>query len=311
MKSDQLVIIAKECLATNSIRTNQNVFASGNNPLLNKNMAANDTKYLSFGSVRQPVELWTPTDQKSINLTAIQVSAPLGVTVTLSSNDHHTLFSFRLTQSNSTISQALPSACSLEKNQSILVSTSAEERDCNSFGASTATQTAINSRSDFTNVANAAGLADGQVATLNSALLTQTGGRIGLTYSIGTSAMSQLQIESVVLKFYCFLELTLEVGISTMTLYWRPTSSGNWTELQQLSRSIIGSLNYLTTPLEQDITAAVLASAHPWEVIANLQASFVGTHTGLGVGNTIQLDAVEVEICVTGLNEITLCGFET
>lgn len=273
-------------------------------------MAADDTKYLSFGSISEPVEFWTPANQKAINLTAIQVSAPLGVTVTLSSNDQHTLFSFRLTQSNTTISQTLPAPCRLEKNQSILVSTSAEEIDCNSFGASTATQTAINSRSDFTDVANAVGLADGHVATLNSALLAQTGGRIGLTYSIGTAAMSQLQIESVVLKFYCLLELTLEVGISTMTLYWRSTSSGNWTELQQLSRSIIGSLNYLTTPLEQDITAAVLASAHPWEVIANLQSSFVGTHTGLGVGNTIQLDAVEVEICVTGLNEITLCGFE-
>lgn len=235
----------------------------------------------------------------------------MGVTVTLSNNDDYTLFSFRLTQSNSTIIQTLPAACRLERNQSILVSTSAEEIDCNSFGASTATQSAVNGRSDFTNVANAAGLADGQVTTLNSALLTQTGGRIGLTYSIGTAAMSQFQIKSVILKFYCHLALTLAVGTSTMTLYWRPNSSESWTELQQLSLSIIGSLNYLSTPLEQDISSTVLAAADPWEVIANLQTSFVGTHTGLGLGNTIQLDAVEAEICITGLNTITLCGFET
>lgn len=96
-----------------------------------------------------------------------------------------------------------------------------------------------------------------------------------------------------------------------MTFYWRPSSAEDWLQLQQVSLSLLGTLDYLTTPLTQDITASVLAASNPWNVIADMQTSFTGLHTGLGVGNSIQLDAVEVEICVTGMNKITLFGFET
>ncbi len=54
----------------------------------------------------------------------------------------------------------------------------------------------------------------------------------------------------------------------------------------------------------------MLEASAPWEVINNLQTSFVGSHTGLGLGNTIQLDAVEIEICATGKNQIVLFGYE-
>ena len=291
-------------------RTNQNIFSSGLQPLFIKGNTANIIKYYSFNVLPAPVAVWTPPAQKSVNLTAVQVSAPLGVTITISNHSGARLLSFRLTQAVTTISQTLPAAYQLARGNSLFVRTSDEETDCDVFGGATATQTAYNGRSDFTNVANAAGLANGSVATLNSALLTQTGGRIGLTYSMGMT-VSQLQITSVVLKFYCRLALTLAVGTSTMILYWRPSSADNWIELQQVSLSLIGTLNYLTTPLQQNITAAVLAASNPWDVIANMQTSFVGSHTGLGLGNTIQLDAVEIELCVTGLNKITLCGFET
>lgn len=239
------------------------------------------------------------------------MSAPLGVTIALSSNGGTIFWSFRLTQAVAAISQTLPAVYRLASGNSIFVRTSDEESNCNTFGAATAAQVAFNGRSDFTNVANAVGLANGQVATLSSALITQTAGRIVLTYNLVMAPISRLQIKSVILKFYCRLALTLAVGTSSMIFYWRPNSTIDWIQLDQMSRSIIGTLNYLTTPFEQDITTAVLSAANPWDVIANLQTSFVGSHTGLGVGNTIQLDAVEVEICVTGLNSITLCGFET
>ena len=119
-----------------------------------------------------------------------------------------------------------------------------------------------------------------------------------------------LEIQRVVIKYYCRLSLTIAVGVSSMILYWRPNSLENWIELQQINLSIIGSINYLTNPIEQDITEAVLEAQDPWDVINNIQTSFVGVHTGLGLGNIIQLDAVEIEICMTGKNQITLFGYE-
>ena len=295
----------------NTTRTNQNIFAAGQQPLLTSEKTAGNSKYYSFGSLSQPAVVWTPTAQKSINLTAVQVSAPLGVTITLSSDSNTKLLSFRLTQAAAVASQPFPSAYRLASGNSIFVSTADMESDCRTVGAATATQVALNGRSDFTNVSNAIGLDNGQVATLNSALLTQTGGRIVLTYNMALSAISQLQINSVVLKFYCRLALTLAVGTSTMILYWRPSAAVDWIQLQQASLSLLGTLDYLTTPLTHNITAAVLSAANPWEVLTNLQTSFTGTHTGLGLGNSIQLDAVEAEVCLTGVNTLTLCGFET
>ncbi len=124
------------------------------------------------------------------------------------------------------------------------------------------------------------------------------------------SNYAYLEITSVVIKYYCRLSLTLAVGVSSMILYWRPDSQANWTELQQMSLSLIGAIDYLTVPATYDITNAVLQASNPWEVISNMQTSFVGTHTGLGLGNAVQLDAVEVEICMSGKNQITLYGYE-
>lgn len=191
-----------------------------------------------------------------------------------------------------------------------MISTSDEEISCNIFGAVSATQINFNDRSDFSNVNNAVGLANGSLASLNSGLLAQTRGRIVLGYSMLPSEYDYLEIERVVIKYYCRLSLTLAVGTSSMMLYWRPNSQENWIELQQISLSLIGAVNYLTNPIEHDITNAVLAASDPWEVINNLQTSFVGTHTGLGLGNVIQLDAIEIEICTTGKNQITLSGYE-
>ncbi|HAK73359.1 MAG TPA: hypothetical protein DCP36_06750, partial [Sporomusaceae bacterium] len=215
--------------------------------------------------------------------------------MTLSRDGSTQLLSFSLSQSAATKNLSLPSAYRLAKDNSIFVRTSDEQTACNTFGGATATQVAFNSRSDFTNVNNAVGLDNGQVATLSSALLNQTGGRMVLTYSMSMEDVNQFQIKSVVLKYYCRLALTLAVGTSTMTLYWRPSSAVDWLQLQQISLSLIGTQDYLTTPLTQDITASILAAANPWDVIANMQTSFTGLHTGLGVGNSIQLDAVEVE----------------
>jgi len=36
-----------------------------------------------------------------------------------------------------------------------------------------------------------------------------------------------------------------------------------------------------------DITTAVLGAPNPWEVITTLQTLFMGSHTGLGLGNSI------------------------
>lgn len=298
-------------MATDITRTNQIIFSAGQQPLFIRENAADAVKYYSFNVLSEPAAVWTPSGQRCINLTAVQVSAPLGVTITLSSDGDAKFLSFRLTQAATAISRTFPSAYRLANGNSIFVRTSDAETSCKTSGASAATQVAFNGRSDFTGVSNAAGLADGQVATLNSALLTQNSGRIVLAYNLAIAPISQLQIKSVVIKFYCRLALTLAVGTSSMILYWRPNAAVDWIQLQQLSRSIVGTLNYLTTPVEQDITTAVLAAANPWDVIANLQTSFAGIHTGLGLGNTIQLDAVEATVCVTGLNNITLCGFET
>lgn len=296
---------------TKDTRLNDNIFSSGQDPLSICGNAADIIKHHSFGLLPEEVTLWTPSPQKCINLTAVQVSAPLGVTITLSSSGSKSFLALRTTNTATAINQCFPSPYRLKRGDSISIRTSGEEISCGTSGAATATQAAFNGRSDFINIANAIGLANGQFATLNSALLTGTGGRIVLGYSMIPPSSSQLQIESVLIKFYCRLSLTLAVGTSSMLLYWRPDTSNNWVELQQLSLSLIGTLNYLTNPLEYDITAQVLSAANPWEVIGNLQTSFVGIHTGLGLGNTIQLDAVEIRICLTGINKISLSGFET
>lgn len=295
---------------TDNTRVNEKIFTSEQQPLFSESNTANMTKYYSFNALPQKTVVWTPSPQKCINLAAVQASAPLGVTIILSSDDEE-FMALRITDTSTTVSQSFPSAYRLMNGNTISLSTSDEETVCETFGAASATQVAYNSRSDFTNVANAAGLPNGQYATLTSALLIGTSGRIVLDYNMIIEAASQLQIESVVIKFYCRLSLTLAVGTSSMIFYWRPDPTDAWIELQQASLSLIGTLNYLTSPLEQDITAAVLSAADPWEVITSLQTSFVGVHTGLGLGNTIQLDAVVVEVCVTGINKITLVGFET
>lgn len=266
-------------------------------------------KYDSFGILSAKRSIWVPETEKSILLTAVQVSAPLDISIILSDGDNNFL-SLRITESISTVSQRLSSAYRLKTNNALLASTADEKIECNIFGAVSATPAAYNSRSDFTNVNNAAGLANGSLAVLNSGLLTQTRGMIILEYSMLPSIYDYLEIKSVVIKYYCRLSLTIAIGISSMILYWRPDSQENWTELQQISLSLIGTIDYLTTPVTYDITDAVLEASNPWDVINNLQTSFVGTHTGLGLGNVVQLDAVEIEICVAGKNQITLFGYE-
>lgn len=191
-----------------------------------------------------------------------------------------------------------------------MLSTSDEEISCNIYGAVTAAQVAYNNRSDFTNVSNAIGLSNGTLASLNSGLLVQTRGRIVLGYSMLPTQYKDLEIEQVIIKYYCRLNLTLAVGVSSMILYWRPNTQEDWINLQEISLSIIGTANYLTNPIKHDITDMVRGASDPWEVINNLQTSFVGTHTGLGLGNTVQLDAIEVEICIAGKNQITVFGYE-
>ena len=288
-----------------------------NNSMVQDNQQINITlegssdiiKYDSFGILSAKKSIWVPEAQKSIFLTAVEVSAPLDISIILSDGDNNFL-SLRVTELLSTVSQRFSSAYRLKTNNALMVSTSDEEIKCNTSGAVSATQVAYNSRSDFVNVNNAVGLANGSLAVLNSGLLTQTRGRIILGYSMLPSNYTYLEITSVVIKYYCRLSLTLAVGVSSMILYWRPDSQANWTELQQMSLSFIGAIDYLTVPATYDITNAVLQASNPWEVISNMQPSFVGTHTGLGLGNAVQLDAVEVEICMSGKNQITLYGYE-
>ena len=277
--------------------------------LLTMKESSNIINYYSFGIQPSKSILWTPGPQKSIYLTSVQVSAPLAATILLSDNDINFL-SLKITQPFSTVSQAFPSAFKLTTGNSLMLSTSDEEIACNIYGAVTATQVAYNSRSDFTNVNNAIGLSNGTLASLSSALLTQTRGRLVLGYSMLPTQYQYLEIEQVIIKYYCRLNLTLAVGVSSMILYWRPNNLVDWINLQEISLSIIGSANYLTTPINHDITDMVRGASDPWEVINNLQTSFVGTHTGLGLGNTVQLDAIEVEICMAGKNRITIFGYE-
>lgn len=266
-------------------------------------------KYDSFGVLSAKRSIWVPETEKSILLTAVQVSAPLDISMILSDGDNN-FFSLRATESINTVSHRFSSAYRLKTNNTLLVSTSDEKIKCNTFGAVSAAQAAFNGRSDFTNVNNAAGLANGSLAVLNSGLLIQTRGRIVLEYSMLPSIYAYLEIKSVVIKFYCRLSLTVALGVSSMIFYWRPNSQETWTELQQINLSLIGTVDYLAIPVTYDITSGVLEASNPWDVINNLQTSFVGTHTGLGLGNVIQLDAVEIEICVTGKNQITLFGYE-
>lgn len=289
--------------------TDSDIFNYEQAPMAIRENTADITKYYTFNVLPSETAVWTPAAQKSINLTALVASAPLGVTILLSSGGN-TFLCLRPTASCGAISRYFQSPLRLGHGGSIFIRTSDEASSCQIFGASSAAQAAYNGRSDFTNVSNAAGLPNGQYSTLNSALLNATGGRIVLDYSL-LAENSEFEIESVTVSFYCRLALTLAVGTSTMILYWRASSSDAWTPLQQLSLSLVGTLNYLTAPLTYDITAAVLAAPDPWAVIDNLQTSFVGSHTGLGLGNTIQLDAVTVEVCLTGNNKITLSGFET
>lgn len=265
-------------------------------------------KYDSFGMLSTPKTIWTPGPQESIFLTAVQVSAPLAVSVLLRDGGNDFL-SLRVTEPFSSTGQRFPSAYQLGTGNALLVRTSEEGVKCNTTGATGATQVNYNGRSNFSNVNNAIGLANGSLAVLNSALGARSG-RINLDYNLLPAQYDSFEIESVVINYYCRVALTLAVGTSTMILCWRPNAAANWTDLQQISLSLVGSVNHLVNPASYDITSAVLAAPDPWAVINNMQTSLVGEHTGLGLGNVVELDAVEVEVCVTGKNEITLFGYE-
>ncbi len=292
-----------------NIQVKSSIPAASHEILLSIKKSSDIIHYYSLGIQPSKTILWTPDPQKSIYLTSVQVSAPLAVSILLSDDDTNFL-SLRITQPFSTVSQAFPSAFKLTTGNPLMLSTSDEEVSCNIYGAATAAQVAYNGRSDFTNVNNAIGLSNGTLASLNSALLTQARGRLVLEYHMLPTQYKYLEIEQVIIKYYCRLNLTLAVGVSSMILYWRPNAQADWINLQEISLSIIGSANYLTTPLEHDITDMVRGASDPWEVINNLQTSFVGTHTGLGLGNTVQLDAIEINICTAGKNQITIFGYE-
>ena len=278
-------------------------------PLLTREYPSDIVLFRTFTTLQTNTPIWTPDAGKSIYLTSVQVSAPLAASI-LFSDDDMDFLSLRITQPFGTVSRVFPSEYRLTAGNPLKLSTSDEEISCNTSGAATAVQAAYNGRSDFTNVNNAIGLANGTLASLNSALLNQTGGRLVLGYSLLPAQYKYLEIEQVIIKYYCRLNLTLAVGVSSMILYWRPDINVDWIELQQISLSVIGSANYLTNPVEHDITDMVRGASDPWDVINNLQTSFVGTHTGLGLGNTVQLDAIEIEICVAGKNQITVSGYE-
>jgi hypothetical protein len=271
--------------------------------------SSNIIKYEGFGILSAKRTIWIPETGKSIYLTAVQGSAPLSISILLSNGDNNFL-SLRITEPFTTVRQGFFSPFKLDINTPLMVSTSDESISCDIFGGANATQVNYNGRSDFSNINNAVGPANGSVASLNSGLIVQTSGRIVLGYNLPPSEYNNLEIEQVIIKFYCRLGLTVAVGVSSMILYWRPNPLENWIQLQQISLSLIGTVNHLTTPIEYDITDMVLESSNPWEVINNLQTSFVGIHTGLGLGNVIQLDAIEIEICVHGKNQITVFGYE-
>ncbi len=292
-----------------NIQVKNSIRASNQQILLAIKKSSDVINYYSLGIQPSKTILWTPEPQKSIYLTSVQVSAPLAVSILLSDDDINFL-SLKITQPFSTVSRAFPSPFKLTTGNSLMLSTSDEEISCNIYGAATAAQVAYNGRSDFTNVNNAIGLSNGTLASLSSALLNQTRGRLVLGYSMLPTQYQYLEIEQVFIKYYCRLNLTLAVGVSSMILYWRPNTQVDWTQLQEISLSIIGSANYLTNPIQYDITDTVLGASDPWAVINNLQTSFVGTHTGLGVGNTVQLDAIEIQICMSGKNQITVFGYE-
>ena len=292
-----------------NIQVKNNVPAANQQVLLTIKESSDIINYYSLGIQPSKIILWTPEPQKSIYLTSVQVSAPLAVSILLSDEDINVL-SLRITEPFCTVSQAFPSAFKLTTGNSLMLSTSDEEISCNVSGAVTAAQAAYNGRSDFTNVNNTIGLSNGTLASLSSALLNQTGGRLILGYNMLPTQYQYLEIEQVIIKYYCRLNLTLAVGVSSMILYWRPNTQVNWIQLQAISLSIIGSANYLINPIEHDITDVVRGASDPWEVINNLQTSFVGSHTGLGLGNTVQLDAIEIEICMAGKNQITVFGYE-
>ncbi len=292
-----------------NIQVKNSIRASNQQILLAIKKSSDVINYYSLGIQPSKTILWTPEPQKSIYLTSVQVSAPLAVSILLSDDDINFL-SLKITQPFSTVSRAFPSPFKLTTGNSLMLSTSDEEISCNIYGAATSAQVAYNGRSDFTNVNNAIGLSNGTLASLSSALLNQTRGRLVLGYSMLPTQYQYLEIEQVIIKYYCRLNLTLAVGVSSMILYWRPNTQVDWTQLQEISLSIIGSANYLTNPIQYDITDTVLGASDPWAVINNLQTSFVGTHTGLGVGNTVQLDAIEIQICMSGKNQITVFGYE-
>lgn len=292
-----------------NIQAKNSIPAANQQVLLTIEERSDIINYYSLGIQPAKTILWTPDPEKSIYLTSVQVSAPLMTSILLS-DDNINFLCLRITQPFSTVSHTFPSAFKLPTGHSLMLSTSDEEISCNTYGAVTATQVAYNSGSDFSNVNNAIGLSNGTVASLSSALLTQTGGRLVLGYNMLPTQYKYLEIEQVIIKYYCRLNLTLAVGVSSMILYWRPNIQANWIELEEISLSIIGSINHLTNPIEYDITDIVRAASDPWEVINTLQTSFVGVHTGLGIGNTIQLNAVEIEICMAGKNQITVFGYE-
>jgi len=255
-----------------------------------------------------PKTLWTPQTDKSIYLTGVQACAPLGASIILS-EENNDFLALNTTEAMNTVNRNFSAPYKLQPNASLRVRTADEQLKCNTSGATTATPEPIGNRNDFTDVNNALGLHNGTYATLSSILLIQAAGSIVLGYNLLPAMYDQLEIESVVLKFY--FGITLGVALTTtVNLNWRPNPSASWILLQTIQVFVIGSVDYLTNPLQFDITTDVLAAPDPWNVISNLQTSFEGIHTSTLLGNTINLDAVEVEICTTGKNKITVVGYE-
>ncbi|QDR81171.1 hypothetical protein [Sporomusa termitida] len=107
----------------NKTRTNYNVFNYATRPLFTQEHASDIILFNAFSAIQTNNPLWIPATGKKICLTAVQTSAPAGLTVTLSRTGNQPFLSIVLTAALATYSESFPSPVRFAPDEIISLTT--------------------------------------------------------------------------------------------------------------------------------------------------------------------------------------------
>ncbi|MBU5425105.1 hypothetical protein KQI41_01665 [Tissierella pigra] len=101
------------------------VFNLEENPLFTREYPSDIIMFQTFSSIQTNTPIWTPAFDKSIFLTALQVSASVPLVIKLNRENNATFMSIIITSTLATYSESFPSPIKFNPDEVISISTNA------------------------------------------------------------------------------------------------------------------------------------------------------------------------------------------